>query len=310
MDAPRLEAEGLTRWYGQVIALNDIGFAARAPIVGLLGPNGAGKSTLIKLLTGQLRPSKGSVRLLGEEPWMNPRLMARLGYCPEHDRFYEDMPAMEFVRVLTRLHGYGDRDARTLARAALEQVELLAAADRPCRALSHGMRQRLKLAQALAHAPEALVLDEPLSGLDPVQRARCIELLTGLGARGVSVIVSSHVLHELEAMTQHILLLHRGRMLAQGEVGRIRELIDAHPHRIALTAARARELGRELLGFEDVARVEVDGQRLVVETRTPDRCYERIGELAASGAFGVSAMTSLDDNLEAVFRYLVEPEER
>jgi len=306
----RVQASGLCKWYGPVVALNDLGFAVQAPVVGLLGPNGAGKSTLLKLLCGQLRPSKGEVRLLGEAPWDNRRLMARLGYCPEHDRFYEDMPALEFVALLTRLHGFDSPDAARLARAALAEVELEEVAARPIRALSHGMRQRLKLAQALAHGPEALVLDEPLSGLDPLQRARVIELLRRLGDRGVSVLISSHVLHELEAMTDHILLLSRGRMLAQGAVGEVRALIDAHPHRIALEAARPRELGRELLSFEDVVRVELEGARVVIETRSPDTCYERIGELAASGAFGIRAMLSLDDNMEAVFRYLVQPEER
>jgi len=306
----RVQAAGLCKWYGQVVALNDLGFAVDAPVLGLLGPNGAGKSTLLKLLTGQLRPSKGEVRLLGEVPWDNRRLMARLGYCPESDRFYEDMPALEFAALLTRLHGFRAPDAHRLARAALEQVELGEVAGRPIRSLSHGMRQRLKLAQALAHAPEVLVLDEPLSGLDPLQRARSIELLRDLGDRGVCVLISSHVLHELEAMTDHILLLHRGRLLAQGAVGRVRELIDAHPHRIALEAGRARELARALLAFEDVVRVEVDGARVVVETRSPDACYERIGELAASGAFELRSMLSLDDNMQAVFRYLVQPEER
>jgi ABC-2 type transport system ATP-binding protein len=241
--AARLSASGLTKWFGQVIAVNDLSFESDAPVVGLLGPNGAGKSTLIKLLVGQLKPSKGEVRLLGETPWANPRLMARLGYCPEHDRFYESLTAVDFVQLLNRLHGYPGDTARYLAGEALEQLGLTAQAGRPISDLSHGMRQRLKLAQAVAHRPGVLILDEPLSGLDPINRSRLIELIRKQAAAGVTVLVSSHVLHELELITDHILLLHRGRMVAQGQVQRIRELIDAHPHRIGLMSSNDRWSG-------------------------------------------------------------------
>jgi ABC-2 type transport system ATP-binding protein len=301
-----LQAQGLTKWFGQVIAVNDLSFEYAAPIVGLLGPNGAGKSTLIKLLCGQLRPSKGEIRVLGEHPWANRRLIGQMGYCPEHDRFYEDLTPLDFVEVLTRLHGHGAARALALAHEALERVELTGKLGSPIRTLSHGMRQRLKIAQAIAHHPRWLVLDEPLSGLDPVGRTRTIAQLREMAKAGVFVLISSHVLHELEAMTRDILLINRGRMVAQGEVQQIRELIDAHPHRIAITAARPRELGRELLAFEHVLKVEVAGERVVIETRTPDACYTQIGELAAREAFGVRSLLSLDDSLEAVFRYLVK----
>jgi ABC-2 type transport system ATP-binding protein len=300
------QSTGLTKWFGQVIAVNDITFQSRAGIVGLLGPNGAGKSTLIKLLSGQLRPSKGEVRVSGQTPWGNRRLLSSLGYCPEHDRFYEDLTPLQFVSLLTRLHGYPADEARKLSGEALELVELTQKIDKPIRTLSHGMRQRLKVAQALANQPGWLVLDEPLSGMDPVGRARMIRLFRKKAEEGTAVLVSSHVLHELEAMTTDILLLNKGRLLAQGQVQAIRELIDSHPHRIALQADRLRDLGRELLKYDDVVRVEVSGERIVVETRSPDTCYTRIGQLAAGGDFHVGSMVSLDDNLEAVFRYLVK----
>ncbi len=303
---PFFTAEGLGKWYGPVIALNALSFASRAPILGLLGPNGAGKTTLIKLLVGLLRPSLGRVRVCGQAPWANRGLLARLGYCPEHDRFYEDLSAREFVGLLTQLHGFDPAAADRRALAALERLDLAGRAGDPIRGLSHGMRQRLKLAQALAHQPEVLVLDEPLTGLDPLQRDRVIGLLRDEAERGVAVLVSSHVLHELEAMTRQVLLLHRGRLVAEGEVGRIRELLDAHPHRIRLLADRARELGQALLGDESVVRVEVDGERVVVETRQPDACYERIGQLATAGGFAVHSMVAEDEDLAAVFRYLVQ----
>jgi len=305
-DTAQIVAGGLTKWFGQVIAVNDVSFENRAPIVGLLGPNGAGKSTLIKLLTGQVRPSKGTVRVLGENPWDNRRLLSILGYCPEHDRFYEDLSCFQFVQLLTRLHGIDQLPANKLANEAIERVELTEKRNSPIRTLSHGMRQRLKVAQALAHKPRWIVLDEPLSGMDPVGRAKMIKLFREQADSGATVLVSSHVLHELEAMTSDILMINRGRLLAQGQVQGIRDLIDGHPHRIALMADKPRELGRELLRFNDVIRVEVHDEKVVIETHTPDACYTRIGDLAISGDFQVDSMVSLDDNLEAVFRYLVK----
>jgi ABC-2 type transport system ATP-binding protein len=301
-----LQASGLSKWFGQVIAVNDLTFESSASIVGLLGPNGAGKSTLIKLLTGQLRPSKGEVRVFGKDPWNNRKLFSDLGYCPEHDRFYEDLTPTQFVTLLTRLQGYPQPEALRLAGEALEKVELTGKKDAPIRTLSHGMRQKLKVAQALAHRPGWLVLDEPLSGMDPMGRARMIALMREQAGQGVRVLVSSHVLHELEAMTTDIIMLNKGRLLAQGQVQQIRNMIDKHPHRILLTVQRPRDLGRELLRHSDVVRVEVQGEQLIIETRSPDACYTRIGELAAGDDFMVQSMVSLDDNLEAVFRYLVK----
>ncbi len=301
-----IDASGLTRWFGPVIALNDVQLSVQAPIIGLLGPNGAGKSTFIKLLVGLLKPSLGTLLLMGQQPWQNDDLAARLGYCPERHRFWNDMTALEFVQLLTRLHGFDASLSLSTAHDALSRVELEKMAMRKIKTLSHGMRQRLKLAQALAHKPEILVLDEPLTGLDPLQRSMVISLLKEEARKGVFVLVSSHVLHELEAMTRHIVMLNRGRVVAEGELEKIRELMDSHPHRIALVAKRLRALGQELLGHDDVVRVEVDDRKIVIETRRPDECYDRIGKLALDGDFQIEQMYSMDDNLEAVFKYLVE----
>jgi ABC-2 type transport system ATP-binding protein len=232
--------------------------------------------------------------------------MAHLGYCPEHDRFYEDMSALGFVSILTRLHGFSTKDANRLAVEALDRVGLVEQSKKQVRKLSHGMRQRLKLAQAIAHHPDFLVLDEPLTGMDPLNRSRTIDLVRKEAARGVNVLVSSHVLHELEAMTDQIILLNQGRVVAEGQVQKIRKLIDKHPHRLSIKAEKPRDLGCELLKHEDVIRVKITKSELVVETDNPDVFYDRIGQLAEEGHYQIRSLVSMDDSMEAVFRYLVQ----
>jgi ABC-2 type transport system ATP-binding protein len=299
-----VRARGLAKWYGQVMALNDLSFELSAPLVGLLGQNGAGKSTLLRLMTGLLAPSQGEIRLDGGDPRRDRGLRGRLGYCPEFDRFYEDLTPVQFVEALARLHGGAAKAARRAAEESLERVGLQEHARRPIRVLSHGMRQRLKVAQALAHRPRFLLLDEPLAGLDPLGRIELTRLFREEAAAGCTVWISSHVLHELQALTDTVLLLHRGRLLAEGSVRRIRGLIDAHPHRIAVGCERARELGAILARLEHVRRIEFTGAGLVVETARPDDCYEELGRLGAEGDLGIHSLDALDDNLEAVFRYL------
>jgi ABC-2 type transport system ATP-binding protein len=188
-------ADHLSKWYGQVIGLNDVTLHIPQGVTGLLGPNGAGKSTFLKLVTGQLAPSQGTVRVLGEPVWENPALYFRLGFCPEQDAFYDRMTGLEWVTTLVRLNGVDETTAGDMARRALELVDLTDAANKKIGAYSKGMRQRVKMAQAVAHEPELLVLDEPLSGLDPLARRKAIRLIKGWASAGRSVIVSSHILH-------------------------------------------------------------------------------------------------------------------
>src|SRR5882672_900056 len=242
-----IAAEHLSKWYGHVSGLNDVTVSLPEGITGLLGPNGAGKSTFMKLVTGQLRPSAGAVRVFGEPIWGNPAQYARLGFCPEQDAFYERMTGLDWVTALARLHGMSPEVAEAAARRALETVDLLDAAHRKIGAYSKGMRQRVKLAQAIAHDPELLILDEPLSGMDPVMRRRIIRLIKDWGRAGKSVIVSSHVLHEIEAMTANIVLMHNGRVVAEGDVHQIRTLIDEHPHRVSIRAEDPQAVARTLL---------------------------------------------------------------
>jgi len=300
-------ADHLSKWYGQVIGLNDVSVAVPPGITGLLGPNGAGKSTFMKLVTGQLKPSKGSVTVLGEPIWQNPGLYFRIGFCPEQDSFYERMTGLEWVTALVRLNGLDEAAAAASARRALEQVDLMEAADKKIGAYSKGMRQRVKMAQALAHDPMLLILDEPLSGMDPIMRRKTIRMIKDWGRAGKSIIVSSHILHEIESMTPNILLINQGRILAEGNVHQIRELIDEHPHTVYVKAEQTRALAREFLAYDDVLSLKFEDEAVVVQTGRPDAFYARLTELAASGAAGaIHEVTSPDDNLQAVFQYLVK----
>jgi ABC-2 type transport system ATP-binding protein len=306
-DAPIVTSDKLSKWYGQVIGLNDVTVSVPAGITGLLGPNGAGKSTFMKLVTGQLKPSKGTVKVLGQEIWGNPGLFTDIGFCPEQDAFYDRMTGLEWVTALVRLNGFGEREADDAAKRALGAVELLDAADKKIGAYSKGMRQRVKLAQAIVHDPQLLILDEPLSGMDPLMRRKTIRLIRGWARAGKSVLVSSHILHEIESMTSNILLINNGRILAEGDVHHIRDLIDEHPHTVYVRGAEPRALARQFLTREDVLSLRFEEGAVVVETAKPDDFYARLTELAASGEHGgIDEVTSPDDNLQAVFKYLVK----
>jgi ABC-2 type transport system ATP-binding protein len=302
-----ISAEHLSKWYGQVIGLNDVTLTVPAGITGLLGPNGAGKSTFMKLVTGQLKPSKGSISVLGEPIWQNPRTFFHLGFCPEQDAFYERMTGLEWVTALVRLNGVGEREAADLAHRALESVDLVDAANKKIGAYSKGMRQRVKMAQALAHDPSFLVLDEPLAGMDPIARRKTIRMIKDWGRAGKSVLVSSHILHEIESMTANILLINQGRILAEGNVHQIRDLIDEHPHTVYIKAEQPRGLARQFLSYDDVLSLKFEADAVVVQTARPDAFYARLTDLAASGEIGaIHEVTSPDDNLQAVFQYLVK----
>jgi ABC-2 type transport system ATP-binding protein len=290
-----------------VIGLNDVTLTVPPGITGLLGPNGAGKSTFMKLITGQLKPSKGSVQVLGEPIWRNPHLFFQIGFCPEQDAFYDRMTGLEWVKALVRLNGLGDTESADAARRALTAVDLMDAADKKIGAYSKGMRQRVKLAQAIVHDPALLILDEPLSGMDPLARRRSIRLIREWARAGKSIIVSSHILHEIESMTNNILLINNGRILAEGDVHHIRDLIDEHPHTVYVRADDPRRLAREFLARDDVMSLKFEPGAVVVQTGKPDAFYARLTEMAASGEFGtIDEVTSPDDNLQAVFQYLVK----
>ena len=307
MSTPIVTTEHLSKWYGQVSGLNDVNVEVPPGITGLLGPNGAGKSTFMKLITGQLKPSKGSITVLGEPIWDNPGAYFKIGVCPEQDAFYERRTGLAWVTALVRLNGVNETEAAAMAARAIEDVELADAADKKIGAYSKGMRQRVKMAQALAHEPELLILDEPLSGMDPLARRKTIKLIREWGRAGRSVLVSSHILHEIEAMTSNILLINQGRILAEGDVHQIRDLIDEHPHTVHIRAEQPRALAREFLASEHVLSLRFEADAIIVQTGKPDLFYAQLTALAASNDLGaIHEVTSPDDNLQAVFQYLVK----
>jgi len=298
--------ERASKWYGQVLALSEVDLKVSGGVVGLLGPNGAGKSTMMRLITGLAEPTQGRALLFGAPAFHAPEARRRIGYCPEHEGMYEDLTGLEFVTAMSELSGMDPAQARRRAEEALAAMDLTGAMHRSLRGYSKGMRQRTKLAQAIVHDPELLILDEPLTGCDPIARAAIVERIRGLAAAGKTIVMSSHVLYEIEALTETIVVLFRGQVLAEGNVFRLRELIDEHPHRVRIRCERPRELPRELLGRDHVVRVELgEPGALTLETRAPDDLYDAIAGIAAEG-MAIAELTSPDANLQAVFEYLTE----
>jgi len=305
---PIVEFHDVSKWYGNVIGINKLTVRIGPGVTGLLGPNGAGKSTLLQLATGQLRPSQGTVRVLGQRVWNNASLNRLIGLCPEQDAFYEWMTGWDFVFTCARLTGLQRAAARSAAERTIEAVAMTQHQGRAIRGYSKGMRQRIKLAQALVHDPQVLFLDEPLTGTDPVARRELMEIITRLGNAGKSVLVSSHVLYEVQALTPNIVLLNRGRLVADGNVRQIRDLIDKHPHHIKLECDDYRRLAARMVEWDDVEGVRVlpEERALAVETHAPDAFYARLPALALENGLAIKSVYSDDDNLEAVFKYLVD----
>ena len=303
-----IRMDGLSKWYGQILGVNQITADIGPGVTGLLGPNGAGKTTLLKILSGQMKPSRGTVRMLDQPVWNNHRVFHHLGFCPDIETFYDDMTGCEFLIYVIRLHGYRHRAARRLALETLETVSLLDAKDKKIGAYSKGMRQRIKLAQALFHQPEVLLLDEPLTGMDPVGRKETIDLIHTYGEAGRTILVSSHILHEIEAMTQRIMMINHGSLIAEGDVHEIRELIESHPCQISINSRDRPVLSNHLVAFPEVVSIRrgETADELVVETRHPDRFHNRLTDLILAEDISVEALSSPDDNLQAVFDYLVD----
>jgi len=303
----RLQAHEVGKWFGEVVAVGSCSLEVGGGVIGLLGQNGAGKTTLFKLLAGLITPSRGQVRLDGLPLREHVGLYRRVGFCPESDALPGWYTGREFLSMLVRLAGVERARVRPRVDELLERFELTDAANRRLGGYSKGMRQKLKLAQALAHDPDILFMDEPLNGMDPVSRHQAIEAIRRLGEEGRTVLVSSHILPEVEEMTRSIILIHRSKVLAEGDVTEIRDLIPEYPTVVSLRCPRPRELAAFLVRQERVMGVHCEGEdRVIVRTEQALAFYRALPQWLLDSELAVEEIHTLDDDLESVFAYLTE----
>lgn len=298
--------DGVSKWYRSVMAVNGVSIDLNPGITGLVGANGAGKTSFIRLLTGQIKPSLGSVKIAGFDAW-GSRAKMHVGYCPDVDVFYEEMSGFDFVRLIGRYHGLSHAPARRRCEEVLAEVGMLERADRPLRTYSKGMRQRIKLAQALIHSPDLIVLDEPLNGVDPIGRRDLIELFRQLADQGKAVLVSSHNLEEMDKLADRVLFMSRSRLLASGSLDQVRELLSDFPQKILIRSDRIREFASLLMKLEGVLGASLEGDRGVhLEVKHPARFFDVLQEIIVEHRFEIELVRITDASSESVFRYLVE----
>jgi ABC-2 type transport system ATP-binding protein len=298
--------EDVSKFYGEVLGVNRVTITLPGGITSLVGPNGSGKTTLMNLMTGLVQPSRGRVSVLGIRPRDVERLGARVGYCTQYDSFPRGVTGRGFVCGWLRLHGLGaEADAR--AGEALERVGMTEAADRKVAAYSKGMRQRIRLALALSHRPQVLVLDEPLNGLDPMARAECIALFQALGKEGLHVVISSHILHEVDRISDHVVLLSHGYVVAEGRIHDVRTEVTDHPMQILVRCARPHVLAAALFAAEHVVEVQIhpDGKGVFVRTRDASACHRLLNRIVLDQQLDLEAVAPADDDVGAVYQYLI-----
>jgi ABC-2 type transport system ATP-binding protein len=298
-----IAVEHISRWYGNVVAVNDISFEVGHGITGLLGPNGAGKTTLLHMVAGLLAPSAGEVRIDGEPTWRRPQMYRRVGLVPERETVYPYLTGREFVALNAHLHDLPDTDAAI--EQAIDLVELADSADRRVGTYSKGMRQRIKMAGALVHDPAVLILDEPFNGMDPRQRLQMFELLRRMAGEGRTVLLSSHILEEVERLADSVLVVYAGRLAASGDFRSIRQLMTDRPHVFSVRSSDDRRLASVLLAEECVFGVELDGTNLRVQTSDYGEFTRRIPGVVQGADIRLFELRPTDDSLESVFAYLV-----
>ena len=305
MSEPAVVLDRVSRWYGDVLGVNEVTLELGPGVTGLLGPNGAGKSTLIKLICGFLRPELGTIRVLGHDPFTNRAVQRDIGLCPEQDAAPTGQSALSYLTYLNRLQGFARAPAKKLAEMTLDHVGLGGAMKRSVSQYSKGMRQRFKLAQAIAHEPHVVVLDEPMNGLDPPSRRDFADAIRRLGGEGRCVLVSSHVLHEVESVAERIVVMQRGRMLADGTPRDLRAELAEVPLTVRITTTAPADLAERLVALEGVRDVERGSDLLQVRTTRADALFDTLAALAAEeGAPRILSAEPVDESLEAVFEYL------
>lgn len=303
-----IDLEHVTKLYGNVIGLNDVSLQLPSGVYGLLGPIGSGKTTLINLIMGQLRPSIGQVRIMGSNPSWSGAYLRRIGLCPATDVYLPNISGLDWVTNQICLYGIHRREAHRLAEQALALVKMETACRNPMGTYSLGMRQRCKLAQAIAHEPDLLILDEPFNGLDPVGRIEMTQFLRGWVKQGRSLIMASHILHEIEAVECSFLLLTGGRLLASGTLSEVRSLLREIPNQVRIRSPQYRLLASRLMGLDEVAdvRVERELQQLLVSTDSPAQLARTVARCVATENIQVTEMRSEDDTLQSLFSLLMQ----
>src|SRR4026207_126807 len=299
--------DNVSKFYGEILGVNRVNIQIAPGITSLVGPNGAGKSTLMSLMPGLLRPTRGSITLLGIPTDQPERLFRKVGYCTQFDSFPRGVTGREFISSFLLVHGFNRKRANDLSQLALERVNLVEAADRKVAGYSKGMRQRIRLAQSIAHQPAVLILDEPLNGLDPMVRSETIALFRKLAAEGLHLIISSHILHEVDMMSDRVVLLNNGYIVAQGNVHGVRDEMEEHPMQIFIRCDQPAKLAAYVFAQDHVveARLHDDKRGLFVKTRDADRFYLLLNRAVAEGEVNVESVAPVDDDLSAVYQDLI-----
>jgi len=310
MSEPRIVFDNVSRFYGEVLGVNRVNLSIPPGITSLVGPNGSGKTTLMNLMTGLIRPTRGTVSVLGIPPGRPEELFRKTGYCTQFDAFPKGLTGFQFIYSFLLVHGMVESEAARLAREALERVSMMEAAGRPVAAYSKGMRQRIKLAQAIAHRPTVLVLDEPLNGLDPMARAETIALFKQWGEEGRHVIVSSHILHEVDRISDQVILLSQGYVVAEGQIQGVRSEVKDQPMQILVRCDKPAMLAARLFEQDHVveAKVSGDGKGLLVRTHDADSLYLLLNRIVLDNGLEVEAVAPADDDVNSVYQYLIGTE--
>jgi len=299
--------DNVSKFYGEILGVNRVNLQIAPGITSLVGPNGAGKSTLMNLMTGLLRPTRGSISLLGIRTDQPEQLFRKVGYCTQFDSFPRGVTGREFLNSFLLVHGYDRKRVNELSQLALERVNLVEAADRKVAGYSKGMRQRIRLAQSIAHQPAVLILDEPLNGLDPMVRSETIALFRKLASEGLHLIISSHILHEVDMMSDRVVLLNNGYIVAEGNIHGVRDEMEEHPMQILIRCDDPAKLAAYVFAQDHVveARLHEDRRGLFVKTRDADRFYLMLNHAVAEGKVSVESIAPVDDDLSAVYQYLI-----
>lgn len=299
--------EDVSKFYGEILGVNRVNLQIEPGITALVGPNGSGKTTLMNLMTGLIKPTRGSITILGATPAHPEKLFLKLGYCSQFDSFPKGVSGYEFIRSYLLIHGYSSGDAQEMAWNALHRVDLLEAAHRKVAGYSKGMRQRVRLAQAIAHSPSVMILDEPLNGLDPMARAETIRLFKQLAKEGLHLIISSHILHEVDTMSDRVILLNNGYIVAEGAVSGVRSEMEEHPMQILIRCDRPTRLAAQVFEHDSVveARIHKDRHGLFVKTRDADSFHLLLNRIVVENDLEIESVSPVDDDLLAVYQYLI-----